>query len=1007
MVQVGPRAATSAIPQTTYAPPAPSEPAESVEPAPPRPGRWRHYSVEIPIDPEYLPFLGLMLVGLALRFWDLGAKAFHHDESLHAFYSWRLFDGQGYVHDPMMHGPLLFELNGLAYLLFGANDFTARLVPALLGVGVIGLPYFLRHEMGRRGAIAASLLLVISPAFLYFARFIRHDIYVDFFTLLLVIGIFRYLATGQKSWFYTACVSAALLFATKEDFYISGFIPFTFLIGSWFLLQGERRLLFRSRVRAIGWRAWAIGAAVFAALNLLLYTTFLTNLQGVCTALVTLPIQSCAGSTGALSYWLDQQDFARGGQPWFYYFMLLPLYELLPLVIGLLAIVVVRPRQLFFWFCAYWLVMALLIYSWAGEKMPWMLPQITLPLILLAGRLLGDWSAMGWGKAALSPRGLATAGLLLLAAFALLAWLGLGAASVASPLAQQSVTLQRLALAVLIAAVAGGLVYLIPRWGREVVLPGIALGGLLVLGAGYVRTSLMVTYDHPDVPVEPLIYVQSTPDVPFIAHEIDRIASQTGQGKDMKILLDNGYGDGDHEAVSWPFEWYLRDYKNRRYYTRTIDPNINLADYPVLLARDTNLDPIQSELANYTCQNYKLNAWFPEDYKAFVATDTPGFSVGTHRFEVPWLRFDVIGQTLSSPDNRMKLLKFLLYRQAPAETGARGMVFCINKEIPALGPAPVGGANAPGATVPAAAAAQQAAAQPAAREASVENMPDGSQVYGRSSDGKTQLVDPKNVAIAPDGKMYVVEGRAARVTEFNADGTIATSWGGSGAAEGQFQEPWGIAVAPNGNVYVADTWNHRVQYFDPNGKFLGKWGQLGDAKGRVDGDPSIFWGPRDIAVSPGGEVFVTDTGNKRVQVFGLDGTFKRMFGGDGTAPGQFKEQVGIALDSQGNVWVADTWNSRIQEMSPEGTPLKQVPVTGCGWESQAVTNKPYVAVDDDGQIIVSCPEQARLQVFSPDGQPLSAIPVSGGAPLGVTFGPDGRVLVADSRTNVVDALPIP
>src|ERR1700724_2197365 len=127
MVQVGPRAATSVTPQTLPAPPAASDLVEA-EPAA-RPRR-RRYSIEIPIDPEYLPFLGLMLLGLVLRFWDLGDKAFHHDESLHAFYSWRLYDGQGYVHDPMMHGPLLFELNALVYLLLGASDFTARLVPA-------------------------------------------------------------------------------------------------------------------------------------------------------------------------------------------------------------------------------------------------------------------------------------------------------------------------------------------------------------------------------------------------------------------------------------------------------------------------------------------------------------------------------------------------------------------------------------------------------------------------------------------------------------------------------------------------------------------------------------------------------------------------------------------------------------------------------------------------------------------------------------------------------------
>src|SRR5215831_40022 len=395
MVQVGPRAATTAAPASPHAPPATEAPtAPSEERALGR----RRYSIEIPIDPDYLPFLGLMLVGLVLRFWDLGFKALHHDESLHAFY---------------------------AYLLFGASDFTARLVPALFGIGLIGLPFFLRHELGKAGAVAASAILVVSPSFLYFSRFIRHDIYVDFFTLLLAIGVFRYLATGQRGWFYTACTSAALLFATKEDFYISGFIPFVFLLGSWFLLKGDKQLLFRARVRALGVQAWGSGVLIFLVVNVILYTTFLTNPRGVCTAVVSLPFDSCAGLKGALNYWWEQQDFARGGQPWFYYFMLLPLYEFVPLILGVLAIFLVRPRQHFFWFCTFWFIAGLLIYSWAGEKMPWMLPQITLPLVLLAGRLLGEWSDAGWGKRALTSRGLATGGLILVAMLALLAWIGL------------------------------------------------------------------------------------------------------------------------------------------------------------------------------------------------------------------------------------------------------------------------------------------------------------------------------------------------------------------------------------------------------------------------------------------------------------------------------------------------------------------------------------------------------------------------------------------------------
>ena len=154
---------------------------------------------------------------------------------------------------------------------------------------MVGLPFFLKRELGRSGAIAAGLIFALSPAFLYFSRFIRHDIYVDVFTLLMVIGVFRYLAGGQRTWFYTAVAAAALLFATKEDFYISGFIPFTFLAGCWFLLRGERKLLFRARVRALGWRTWAVGLGVFLAINLVLYTTFFTNLQGICSAVVTVP----------------------------------------------------------------------------------------------------------------------------------------------------------------------------------------------------------------------------------------------------------------------------------------------------------------------------------------------------------------------------------------------------------------------------------------------------------------------------------------------------------------------------------------------------------------------------------------------------------------------------------------------------------------------------------------------------------------------------------------------
>jgi len=85
------------------------------------------------LDWEKAIYLLILVVAIVTRFWDLGARGMSHDESLHALYSWKLYAGQGYQHNPMMHGPFLFHFNALIYLLFGDNDYTARISTALFG----------------------------------------------------------------------------------------------------------------------------------------------------------------------------------------------------------------------------------------------------------------------------------------------------------------------------------------------------------------------------------------------------------------------------------------------------------------------------------------------------------------------------------------------------------------------------------------------------------------------------------------------------------------------------------------------------------------------------------------------------------------------------------------------------------------------------------------------------------------------------------------------------------
>jgi len=939
-----------------------------------------------------VPFLALAVFGFALRMFDLGQRALHHDESLHAVYSWYLYIGRGYIHDPLMHGPYQFHVPALLYFLFGANDVTARLAAVLHGTAIIFMPYFLRYELGKRGAIIASILFTISPAFLYFSRFMREDMLLACYTLGMVVGIFGWIRTRQNRWLYWGSFSLICAFATKEATYIHGFTFVTFFLALW--ATAPLHSLWPTAwdaLKAINRRTWIECFAIFVVTYVLLYSTFFTNLGDPWNCLMG---KACSkggiysGSIGALAYWIEQHDVQRGGQPFYYYVLLLGLYEFLPVIFAIAAATTAWFRKsLFAWFVAWWFLGNFAIYSWAGEKMPWLLPHVAMPVVLLAARWLGDWSERVSFSALFSRQSLLVAGLALGACTTLVAYMALGAAQTLSqgPLQEQTLVLERYTLVALTLAAVLGVAYLGAAQGVRLGTPLVAVA-LVVLSAVYVRTSWMVTYKHGDIPVEMLVYVQSSPDITWTAREIERISYQTAQREELRILMDNGYVEDVngqrivHEAVSWPFEWYLRDYKNRRYYSKTIGPDINLRDYPVILVMAPNLDPIKDQLGDYVGQKYRLNWWFPEDYKQWATN--PG----------------AIFTSLSDPVSRAKFLKFLLYREPMNILGAREYYLFVRRDVQALGPAAT--------TAP----APQVGARPAPpintgpRNTVIEQLNANSRLYGVGQNGEPQLIEPKGVAVGPDGKVYVSEGRANRITAFNPDGTIGASWGRGGDKEGEFNEPWGIAVAPNGEVYVADTWNHRIQKFSPDGRFITSWGGLADVNNRdPQSAPGRFWGPRSIALGRDGLVYITDTGNKRIQVFDANGQFIRTFGTTGAEPGLFNEPTGLAIDGD-ELLVADAWNNRVQRLDRNGAPISSIPIQG--WESRGVPNKPYIAVGPGGVIYVTMPERGEVQQISPTGQVTTVQrPVDRsnriGFPTGIAVGPDGTVYTAESTGGSV------
>jgi hypothetical protein len=108
-----------------------------------------------------------------------------------------------------------------------------------------------------------------------------------------------------------------------------------------------------------------------------------------------------------------------------------------------------------------------------------------------------------------------------------------------------------------------------------------------------------------------------------------------------------------------------------------------------------------------------------------------------------------------------------------------------------------------------------------------------------------------NVAVGAHGRVYVTD-TSQHVTELTPDLRPVRSWGGNGTAPGKFRLIQGsLAVGPGGHVYVSDTGNFRIQEFTPAGRFIGQVGSFGSGPGQ-------FTWPFDLAVDPAGNLYVAD-----------------------------------------------------------------------------------------------------------------------------------------------------
>jgi uncharacterized protein (TIGR03663 family) len=740
-------------------------------------------------------WLWIAVIGLAavLRFWGLGDKPLHHDESMHAYFSLAFAQNpSSYSYDPLLHGPFQFHAEGLMFALLlvlqhifvpnaignpWINDTTARFVPALFGMGIVALPLLLRRQLGRTTALLAAFLLAISPAFVYFARFLREDVYFNFFMFAMVVCAVRFAKERTMKWFVLLCAATVLAYATFEGIFLTLVIFFGFLalLAVWELAASVARKLpasFTSRERMLlsrlGLFALAGACAAIVAyfglklvnaisteiylhtattdvqvaqlenttVSLLLIASILIALGVIATlvwqiyrdaapdlatappapqewldddeddagnafdappatsvaaridALVSAPgrfiarvrdrldpdaqpflrlllsiswmqwfvgfvvgwilfaalywivpgttVQSWGegfrigigkGIWQGLYYWLEQQQVARGGQPWYYYLLLIPLYEQLAVVFGLAGVVycLFRPSR-FRLFLVWWFLASLFIYSWAAEKMPWLSIHILLPLMLLAAIALGrvvagvvaasKRLAQGESGAAVFVRPL-VAVVRASATLAVVAITALGNRVLTrhdERLSESRPILRRIA----------GEQYQIIRTSSLRPLAAV-LSAVLALLLVIPTVWGMYELSHPDAasgPNEMMVYVQTTPDVTHVMREI-AYADQVLYHGQHKLKIGVGTGQ------EWPWYWYLRDYTNVYWSYPVTSKTAPPVDVLILdPSGNQQAEDGQTFMAlhptGWQMKEYRLRAWWSEDYKPQPCTATPG-----------------------------------------------------------------------------------------------------------------------------------------------------------------------------------------------------------------------------------------------------------------------------------------------------------------------------------------------------------------------------------------------
>jgi uncharacterized protein (TIGR03663 family) len=356
---------------------------------------------------ERAAYVAVGFLAAALRFVQLGLRPLTEGEAAQALAAFHFSHGTIEA-APAGTIPALFTGNVAAFTLFGGSDAAARWLPALAGLILVLLPYGLRGRLGRGGALAASLLLALSPTAVYYSRALDGAILVATCGLAMVVGLVNYFDSHRPTYLYLAAAALGLGLCAGP-----ATVTLLLIFGAYAVwLFASARWLNRDRGRSALKDAWSAARGEPGLLTWLGVT--LAAVFGLVATTLVLHPAGIGNAADLLGAWIRGFGPGAGGQHPVYLVLVMLRYELLVLLLGLIAVgwwirfrggqVSWLPRQahpgsafshtglLVFWAAA-----AAILVLVVGDRLPGNLLLVVVPLALLAGQGLEQtWHWLAW-----------------------------------------------------------------------------------------------------------------------------------------------------------------------------------------------------------------------------------------------------------------------------------------------------------------------------------------------------------------------------------------------------------------------------------------------------------------------------------------------------------------------------------------------------------------------------------------------------------------------------------